>query len=74
VNDWSAHKREAIELGVRATVVGLFAGRDVTVVELDFTNPTTASGHCPPQATFVRGLERGRSRQLRIHYPVQPLR
>lgn len=71
LRDWSAHEREAIELGVRATVVGLFAGRDVTVIEVDFTNPSAAPGHCPPQATFVHRLERGQSRQLRIHYPVE---
>jgi RNA polymerase sigma factor (sigma-70 family) len=70
LTDWAAHEREAIELGVRATVVNLFAGRDVTVVELDFTNPAAAPHHCPPRATFVHRLARGRSRQLRIHYPI----
>src|SRR5262249_30189171 len=49
VGDWSAHEREAIELGVRATVVDVLAGRDVTVIEIDFTNPAAAPGHCPPQ-------------------------
>jgi RNA polymerase sigma-70 factor (ECF subfamily) len=72
VGDWSAHEREAIELGVRATVVNVLAGRDMTVIEVDFTNPAPAPGHCPPQATFVHRLERGRSRQLRIHYPLEP--
>lgn len=70
VEDWSAHERGAIALGVRATITGLLASRDVTVVEIDFTNPPTARDHCPPQATFVHRLDRGRSRQLRIHYPV----
>jgi RNA polymerase sigma-70 factor (ECF subfamily) len=68
---WSAHEREAIALGVRAEIVGLLAGRDLTVIELDFTNPPAASGHCPPQATFVHSLDRGRSRRLRIHYPAE---
>lgn len=71
LNDWSAHEREAIELGVRARVVGLFAGKDMTVIELDFANPAAAPGHCPPQATFVHRLERDRSRRLRIHYPIE---
>jgi RNA polymerase sigma-70 factor (ECF subfamily) len=70
LDNWSAHEREAIVLGVRASVVGLLAGSDVTVLEIDFTNPAAAPGHCPPQATFVHTLDRGRSRQLRIHYPI----
>ena len=68
--DWSAHEREAITLGVRATIVGLLASRDLTVVEIDFKNPPASSRHCPPHATFVHSLDQGRSRQLRIHYPV----
>jgi RNA polymerase sigma-70 factor, ECF subfamily len=71
VTNWSAHEREAIELGVRARVVGLLASKDITVIELDFANPAAAPGHCPPQATFVHRLERGRSRRLRIHYPIE---
>jgi RNA polymerase sigma-70 factor (ECF subfamily) len=70
IRDWSAHEREAIDLGVRATVVGLIAASDVTVIELDFTNPAVASDHCPPQATFVHHLAGGRSQRLRIHYPI----
>jgi len=73
LHDWSAHEREAIALGVRAEIVGLFAGRDITVIEIDFTNPPASSGHCPPQATFVHHLEQDRSRRLRIHYPVAPV-
>jgi RNA polymerase sigma factor (sigma-70 family) len=69
VPSWSAHERDAIELGVRATIVGLLASRSITVIEIDFANPAAAPGHCPPRATFVHRLERGRSAQLRIHYP-----
>jgi hypothetical protein len=71
VETWSAHEREAIALGVRAAIVGLLASEDVTVLELDFTNPPSSPHHCPPQATFVHRLERGRSRLLRIHYPLE---
>jgi RNA polymerase sigma-70 factor (ECF subfamily) len=70
VERWSAHEREAIGVGVRATIVGLLASRDVTVLEIDFTNPEIAPRHCPPQATFVHRLDDGRSRSLRIHYPI----
>jgi RNA polymerase sigma-70 factor (ECF subfamily) len=70
VDTWSAHEREAIALGVRARIVGLLAAADVTVLEIDFTNPAAAPHHCPPQATFVHRLDHGRSRHLRIHYPV----
>ncbi|HZO79907.1 MAG TPA: RNA polymerase sigma factor [Solirubrobacteraceae bacterium] len=71
IDNWSAHEREAIVLGVRAQIVGLLAAADVTVLEIDFTNPPTARYHCPPQATFVHRLDHGRSRHLRIHYPVE---
>lgn len=71
IDTWSAHEREAIALGVRAQIVGLLAAADVTVLEIDFTNPFAAPDHCPPQATFVHRLDRGRSRHLRIHYPVE---
>ena len=71
IANWSAHERDAIELGVRARIVGLLASRSITVIEIDFTNPAAAPDHCPPQATFVHRLERGRSAQLRIHYPIE---
>ena len=47
VEDWSAHEREAIEIGVRATVIGLVASRDLTVLDIDFTNPAWADDYCP---------------------------
>jgi RNA polymerase sigma factor (sigma-70 family) len=68
VAEWSAHEREAITLGVTATIVGLIASRDVTVLEIDFTNPESASGHCPPRSTFVHRLDAGRSQRVDIHY------
>jgi RNA polymerase sigma-70 factor (ECF subfamily) len=68
IDDWSAHEREAIGLGVRARIVGLVAGRDLTILELDFANPAWASDHCPPRSTFVHRLSSGRSRRLDIHY------
>jgi RNA polymerase sigma-70 factor (ECF subfamily) len=68
VEDWAAHERGAIALGVRATIVGLLASTDVTVLEIDFANPPAAPHHCPPHATFIHRLHEGRSRQLRIHY------
>jgi RNA polymerase sigma-70 factor (ECF subfamily) len=70
IRDWSAHEREAIDLGVRASFVGLIVATDVTVIELDLTNPAVAPDHRPPQATFVHHLARGRSQRLRIHYPI----
>jgi RNA polymerase sigma-70 factor (ECF subfamily) len=68
INAWSAHEREAINLGVRAQLIGLVASNDTTVVDIDFHNPDWAADHCPPRATFVHRLERGRSRRLDIHY------
>jgi hypothetical protein len=68
IEEWSAHEREAIEIGVRATIVGLVASRNLTVVDIDFTNPTWADDHCPPRSTFVHRLTGGRSRRLDIQY------
>jgi RNA polymerase sigma-70 factor (ECF subfamily) len=68
VEDWSAHEREAIQLGVRATIVGLVAGPDHTILEIDFSNPDWSPDHCPPRSTFVHRLAAGRSRRLDIHY------
>jgi RNA polymerase sigma factor (sigma-70 family) len=69
VHSWSAHEHEAIGLGVRANLLGVLAGDDVTVLEIDFTNPQEWPDHCPPHATFVHHLHDGRSTRLRIHYP-----
>jgi RNA polymerase sigma factor (sigma-70 family) len=68
VREWSDHERKAIVLGVRARIVDLVASRDITVIEIDFTNPDWASDHCPPRSTFVHRLAGGRSRRLDIHY------
>lgn len=68
LREWSAHEREAILLGVRARIVGLVASRNVTVIEIDFTNPDWAADHCPPRSTFVHRLANGRSHRLDIHY------
>ena len=65
---WSAHERQAIEIGVQANIVGLVASRDLTVLDIDFTNPAWADDHCPPRSTFVHHLAAGRSRRLDIHY------
>jgi RNA polymerase sigma-70 factor (ECF subfamily) len=70
IGEWSAEERAAISLGVRATVVNVLAGTDITVVEIDFANPAEWPDHCPPQATFVHRLSGERSQQVRIHYPV----
>lgn len=68
LEEWSAHEREAIEIGVRANVVGLVASRDITVLDIDFANPAWADDHCPPRSTFIHHLTGGRSRRLDIHY------
>jgi RNA polymerase sigma factor (sigma-70 family) len=70
IKAWSAEERDAITLGVRAALVGVLASSNITVLEIDFSNPATWPDHCPPQATFVHRLSDGRSRQLRIHYPA----
>jgi RNA polymerase sigma-70 factor (ECF subfamily) len=69
IEAWAAEERNAISVGVRATVVDILAARNVTVLEIDFRNPPECPDHCPPQATFVHRLEHGRSDQLLILYP-----
>ena len=55
---------------MRAVVLDLGGGTfDVTVLEIDFSNPPEWPDHCPPHATFVHRLSDRRSSQLRIHYP-----
>lgn len=68
IGAWSAHEREAIVLGVRAQIVGIWASHDLTILEIDFTNPDQAPDHCPPRSTFVHHLADGRSKRLDIHY------
>ena len=68
IREWSDHERDAIVLGVRARIVDVVAGSDVTVLEIDFTNPDWAADHCPPRSTFVHHLTDGRSRRLAIQY------
>src|SRR6185369_5985251 len=61
LTDWSAEEREAIALGVRARIAGLVACADLTILEVDFVNPTSAPGHCPATSTFVHRLRGDRS-------------
>lgn len=68
IHDWIAVERPAIELGVTASVVAVLAAHDITVLEIDFTNPPEAPDHCPPRATFVHRLNRGRTSHLAIHH------
>ncbi len=72
IEPWSAEEREAIDVGVRAKVTGLVASGDLTVLEVDFCNPPSAAGHCPPSSTFVHHLVNRRTARLDICYhPAQ---
>jgi hypothetical protein len=68
VDAWSAEEREAIEVGARASLNGIAASRDFTVLEIDFHNPPWAAGHCPPSSTFVHHLRGGRSARIDLYY------
>jgi hypothetical protein len=67
IGAWPAHEREAIVLGVRANIAGIWASSDLTILEIDFINPAWATDHCPPRSTFVHHLPDGRSKRLDIH-------
>jgi hypothetical protein len=49
IDEWSAEERKAISVGVRATLIDVLAGSDITVLEVDFSNPPEWPDHCPPQ-------------------------
>ena len=49
----------------------VLASGDITILEIDFSNPAEWPGHCPPQATFIHRHSDGRTRQLQIHYPAE---
>jgi RNA polymerase sigma-70 factor (ECF subfamily) len=68
IDDWVAEERPAVEVGVRASIVGVVASPGLTVPEIDFINPPEAPGHCPPRSTFVHHLADGRTARLVIHY------
>ncbi len=51
---------------VRPTSV--LAGRDVTVFEGDFENPSEDPFHCPPAMTQVFSYRNGRIHQVRFYY------
>ena len=70
IEAWAAEERQAISAGVRANLVDVLAGSDITVLEIDFSNPSEWPYHCPPHATFVHRLSSGQSAQLLIHYPL----
>jgi RNA polymerase sigma-70 factor (ECF subfamily) len=68
IEAWAAEEREAIDIGVRASLIGVVASRAVDVVEVDFHNPPWAAGHCPPSSTFVHHLRDSRSARIAIYY------
>ena len=68
LDSWSAEERQAIDIGVRADITGLAAGRDLTIFEIDFRNPPWAAAHCPPSSTFVHRLDGGCSASVDIYY------
>src|SRR5215472_6134338 len=71
INAWSAEEREAITVGIRATIVDVLASSDITILEIDFSNPAEWPDHCPPQATFVDRLCGGPTPELQINYPAE---
>jgi hypothetical protein len=47
VNAWSAEEREAITFRVRARIMDVLAGSNITMLKVDFCNPAESPGHCP---------------------------
>jgi hypothetical protein len=64
IEAWSAEERDAITLGVRASIVGVLASSEFTVLEIDFANPETWPDHCPPPRPSCTGSARG----VRVSY------
>ena len=56
---WSAEERAAISVGVRATIIDVLASRDITILEVDFSQPCRMARPLPA-ARHLRAPSRPR--------------
>jgi RNA polymerase sigma factor (sigma-70 family) len=58
-----------ISAGVHQRLVGAVASRDVTIWEMDISNPPDDPGHCPPEVIWLLTHQRGRIQRLQLFHP-----
>ena len=61
-----------LESGMKMHPTNVVASKDITVVEVDFENPSYDPLHCPPATTFVYFYRGGRVHLLRQYYAPRP--
>jgi RNA polymerase sigma-70 factor (ECF subfamily) len=61
--------RQTLESGVRQYVRHVVASRDITIWEMDVTNPTGATNPCPPTLAWLMFRRNGRVQRLRVVFP-----
>jgi RNA polymerase sigma-70 factor (ECF subfamily) len=64
--------RRTLEAGVRQSLRHVVASRDITIWEMDVTNPIGATNPCPPTLAWLMFRENGRVRRLRLVFPKPP--
>jgi RNA polymerase sigma factor (sigma-70 family) len=61
-----------LDSGMKMHPTNVLASKDVTVVEVDFENPSDDPLHCPPSTSFVYFYRGGRVHLLRQYYTPRP--
>ena len=64
--------RQILEDGVRQHLRHVVAGRDITIWEMDVTNPDGAVNPCPPTLAWLMFRQNGRVQRLRVVFPCLP--
>ncbi|WP_329547762.1 RNA polymerase sigma factor [Streptomyces sp. NBC_01356] len=61
--------RHMLECGVRQYLRHVVASRDITIWEMDVTNPIGVTNPCPPTIAWLMFREKGRVQRLRLIFP-----
>jgi RNA polymerase sigma factor (sigma-70 family) len=64
--------RRILESGVRQRLRHVVASQDITIWEMDVTNPADAVDPCPPNLAWLMFRQQGRVRTLRVVFPEPP--
>ncbi|MGW7048945.1 RNA polymerase sigma factor [Streptomyces avermitilis] len=64
--------RQILEAGVRQHLRHVVASRDITIWEMDVTNPVGAVNPCPPTLAWLMFRQNGRVQRLRVVFPCLP--
>lgn len=64
--------RQILEAGVRQHLRHVVASRDITIWEMDVTNPIGAINPCPPTLAWLMFRQNGRVQRLKVVFPSLP--